>query len=170
MTTTVEKKKDVLLVCCDESYLQQMLLVLEKRNWDLRIRVDVMNSHDDLKLLATTAFITDYYLVAIVDDTGILPRMFKLYLCHAKYNVNVVAVGFCEQGGKILLPSQFEIPGQSIILKENGEAYMGSDGLYELLCRAEKGEIASLQKTQSLVKKPAKMAVWQNFDSPLRKV
>ena len=162
------KKKDVLLVLGSDSDFPKIKAVLEERIWDLNIRVDIMSCHrnpEDVRLLAISAFITGYYMVAMIGSKALAsPGVFDAWAYYKKNPVRVAGVALGEPGSQALLAAQLsivELPGQPVILNEDGGAYTGPEGLRDLLIRAEKGTLPPMKTNRT--DKPAQPNYWRNF-------
>lgn len=153
--------KNIVIICGSESDLPSIKNVLNSRRLGERvtIRTNVISCHrngPDLNNFVRKPELDECDLIIGVGGKALaLPGIIDSELHSLGRDIRVAGVALREEGSKSLLAAQLsieEIPGQPVIVKEDGNAYTGPLGLLELINRTIYGE---LPPVKSRTEKPA---------------
>jgi phosphoribosylcarboxyaminoimidazole (NCAIR) mutase len=133
----------------------------------VNVDADIVSCHrhpEKTRRLAKSCRIRKYDLVIAAGSKAFaLAGVLDAWLYYYKQDVCVAAVALGSPGSKSLLAAELsieEIPGQPVILDENGKAYSGQAGLRAILERVAHGELPPAAPREE---KPAGKNVWKNY-------
>jgi phosphoribosylaminoimidazole-succinocarboxamide synthase len=138
------KDKKIVIICGSESDLPGIRAAL---NAPTDIAVHVMSCHRNPEELRS--FIKQLpedidVIIGVGGKALALPGIIDSWAHYFKKSVRVAGVAFGDNGSKALAAAQLsieEIPGNPVIVDENGESYKGIGGLRKLIERIDEEEL-----------------------------
>lgn len=166
--------KKVIIICGSESDLPAIIPICKRFLGPIKAYLNITihvischrNPHELLEFIQQ-GNINGYDVIICAGGMALaLPGVIDAWLHFCKKTIPVAGVALGEPDSQALLAAQLSItqlPGQPVIFNETtGQAYTGSDGLFELLERIRIGE---LPPAKSRREREVRFSAWSNYQA-----